>query len=94
MNRTTISILFFIMFMSPFAFASDVRLVKVSDLQPGNVIIDEDGNEFEVGEIGNYDDGVVGITGTSLGIRDLGLGISGMVVPSHIQNEYPHKFIF
>ena len=74
MNRKIIGILLLsVMLLSPFAFASDVRLVKVSDLQPGDVIIDEDGNEFEVGEVGDYDDGSVGIT--------------GMAVPSHIQNE-------
>ena len=77
-------LLLVIMFTSPFAFASGVRLVKVSDLQPGDIIIDEEGNEFEVGEInegfGIRDLGFVGITGTSLGIRDLGFGISGMAV--------------
>ena len=76
MNRKIISLLLLaIMFLSPFAFASDVRLVKVSDLQSGDVIVDEDGNEFEVDVVGNYDDGRVGITGMVVG----GLGkITGM----------------
>ena len=82
MNNKTISILLLtIMLLSPFAFASSVRLVKVSDLEVGDVILDEDGNEFEVGGVGNYNDGIVRITGKELTTENLGLRtIPGRIV--------------
>lgn len=73
-NNKLIGILLLaIMFTSPFAFASSVKLVQVSELKEGDTIVDANGNAFEIGGIVDYDDGSVGIT--------------GMAVPSHTQNE-------
>lgn len=40
--------LLFLMLFSPLAFAAELKLVKVSDLKEGDVIVDKDGNEIKV----------------------------------------------